>query len=105
MFADRSELTVAELIEEDTPKHDTAYRTRKSQRRPQFREAQITLGRGGERVSVAVKDLSAGGVKIESFRKLVLPPVVDFYEPLSGRRAQARVVWQEDLRAALEFID
>ena len=105
MFTDPSELSVAELLVEDDKPGATQYETRKSVRQPQFREAQITLGDGGERFSVAVKDLSANGVKIESFRKLDLPPTVEFYEPLSGRRKQARVVWVQDFRAALEFID
>lgn len=105
MFTDPSERTVAELLAEDDAPDATAYETRRSPRQPQFREAQISLARSGEKFSVAVKDLSAGGVKIESFRKLALPPTVDFYEPLSGRRSRARVVWQEDFRAALEFLD
>ncbi len=104
MFSDPSERTVAELLADDEAPDDTEHETRKSPRKLQFREAQITLDRSGERFSVAVKDLSAGGVKIESSRKLALPPQVEFYEPLSGRRSRARVVWQEDFRAALEFI-
>ena len=105
MFTDPSELTVAELLAEDRAPDTTKYETRKSPRQLQFREAQITLAHSGEKLSVAVKDLSAGGVKIESFRKFALPSTVEFYEPLSGRRTQARVAWQEDYRAALEFID
>lgn len=104
MFADPSELTVAELMADETPKETVDHQTRKAPRQPQFREAQISLGRNSGELQVAVKDLSEGGVRIESFRKLALPPVVELYEPLSGRRCQARVVWQEDFRAALEFI-
>ncbi len=78
--------------------------TRGSERKAMFRQAEIKLP-GGERIPVAVKDLSEGGVKIESFRMLNLPDVVEFYEAMSGRRTRARVVWQEDMRAALQFID
>lgn len=105
MFTDPSERTIAELMAEGGPEEQEPVETRKSQRQPQFREAQITLDRSREKLSVAVKDLSEGGVKIESFRRMALPPHVEFYEPLSGRRSRARVVWQEDFRAALEFLD
>lgn len=103
MFGDPSERTIAELMQDNKPVAVEDVETRRTERKPQFREAIITLGRSGERFSVAVKDISDGGVKIESFRKLALPPQVEFYEPLSGRRSRARVVWQEDFRAALEF--
>ncbi len=101
MFGDPSERP-AEA--EPRPVAPEPVESRRSVRKPQFREATITIDRNGERFSVAVKDLSEFGVRIESFRKLDLPDLVDFYEPLSGIRARARVVWQEDFRAALEFI-
>lgn len=105
MFTDPSAKTIAELMEENEPAEAEDVETRRSPRQPQFKEAQITMGSSRERFSVAVKDLSQGGAKIESFRRLALPPEVEYYEPLSGRRTRARVVWQDDFRAALEFLD
>ncbi len=58
----------------------------------------------GARITVAVKNLSRKGARIEYFIRQELPARVMIVEPSTKLRAMARVVWQTDGAAGLEFI-
>lgn len=57
----------------------------------------------GERLSVAIKNLSGSGARVEYFIRRELPPVVVLIEPSLRIRRRAKVVWQRDGVAGLAF--
>lgn len=59
----------------------------------------------GARIIVVIKDLSAAGARVEFFARTVLPQEVLLVEPMLKLRRQARVVWQNDGAAGLQFTD
>jgi hypothetical protein len=67
-----------------------------------FRNGTIVI-EGGQRLSVAIKDLSEHGARIEFVRRMDLPSVVILMEPMLKLRCRARVVWQREGIAGLEF--
>lgn len=67
-----------------------------------FRQGVLILG-NGERLTVAVKDVSATGARVEFFTRRDLPEFVTLVEPTLGIRSHARVVWQRDGAAGLTF--
>ncbi len=73
-------------------------------RRAVYRNATITLD-SGERMTVAVKDLSVGGARVEFFRHVPLPSTFMLSEPMMKLKCRVRVVWQRDGAAGVEFID
>ncbi len=68
-----------------------------------FRQGMLILG-NGERLTVAVKNVSATGARVEFFTRRDLPEFLTLVEPTLRIRSQARVVWQRDGAAGLEFI-
>ncbi|MBL8550323.1 MAG: hypothetical protein JNJ73_10080 [Hyphomonadaceae bacterium] len=68
-----------------------------------YRHGVIVLG-GGERLSVAIRNLSATGARIEFHIHIPLPREVVVAEPTLKLRRRARVVWQIEGAAGLEFI-
>jgi hypothetical protein len=73
-------------------------------RRPVFRNATVELA-SGARLAVVAKNLSETGARIEFFAHAELPDRVMFMEPTANLRRQARVVWQKDGAAGIEFVD
>ena len=71
-------------------------------RRPFFRHGAL-LFEDGQRLNVAVKDLSAGGARVEFYLRATLPENVLLCEPTLRLRCRAKVVWQEDGAAGLAF--
>lgn len=69
-----------------------------------FRNATITLD-SGERMGVALKDVSDSGARIEFFLHLELPDVFTLSEPMMKLRRRARVVWARDGVAGIAFVD
>lgn len=69
-----------------------------------FRNATITLD-NGERITVAVKDVSAAGARVEFFRHVPLPQSFMLSEPVMKLKCRVRVVWQRDGVAGVEFVD
>ncbi len=57
----------------------------------------------GERLSVAIKNLSESGARVEYFVRRELPAVVVLIEPALRIRRRAKVVWQRDGVAGLAF--
>lgn len=68
-----------------------------------FRNATITFD-SGERMAVAVKDVSATGARVEFFRHVALPETFLLSEPMMKLRRRVRVVWQRDGVAGVEFV-
>ena len=73
-------------------------------RRPFFRHGALLL-EDGQRVNVAVKDLSVGGARVEFYQRVPLPENVLLCEPTLRLRCRAKVVWQTEGAAGLAFIE
>jgi hypothetical protein len=73
-------------------------------RQPVFRDATILMA-NGERLAVAVKEVSASGARIEFVRRVPLPDVFLLSEPTLKLRRRARVVWQREGIAGVMFVD
>jgi hypothetical protein len=69
-----------------------------------FRNATITLD-SGERMTVAVKDVSASGARVEFFRHVPLPQRFMLSEPMMKLKCRVRVVWQREGVAGVEFVE
>lgn len=69
-----------------------------------FKQATITL-ESGVRLSVAIKDISAGGARIDFFKELALVGEFTISEPLTRLRRRARVAWRTQGAAGLVFVD
>lgn len=82
---------------------DAAPRNARAPRSQVFRQAVATLD-GGEKLAIAIKNLSASGCRIEFFRKTPLTPTITVDEHSLSLHFQAKVVWQGDGAAGLRFI-
>lgn len=69
-----------------------------------FRNATIILD-GGARFTVAIKDLSDGGARIEFFQDLPLDNEFVLSEPVSKLRRRVRMTWRKERAAGLQFLD
>ncbi len=76
----------------------------RSPRQPTFKQATVTLA-GGERMDVVVKNVSDTGLRIEFFKKVTLTEQVLVAEPTLRIRRWARVMWQTEGAAGLQFYD
>jgi hypothetical protein len=76
----------------------------RARRQAIFRDATITLD-SGERMAVAVKDVSANGARVEFFRHVLLPQSFMLSLPGMKLKRRARVVWQREGVAGVEFVD
>jgi hypothetical protein len=59
----------------------------------------------GSLVNVVITALDASGAQIEFGERQVLPTQLVLFEPSSRLRAPVRVLWQQDGRAALGFLE
>jgi len=73
-------------------------------RRHLFRQG-FVIFESGQKLRVAVKNLSNTGARIEFLAHSELPDEVLLSEPTLNLRRRARVVWQRDGMAGLEFVD
>lgn len=73
-------------------------------RRPFFRQGALVF-EDGQRLNIAVKDLSAGGARVEFYVRTTLPENVMLCEPTLRLRCRAKVVWQDEGAAGLAFIE
>jgi hypothetical protein len=87
-----------------TPAPPPSRRKERAERDKVFRQATLVFS-DGHRFTVVVKDVSATGARVEFFQHVTLPPEVQFLEATMRLRKRARVVWQQDGRAGLEFLD
>lgn len=74
----------------------------RDERTPMFREAEMTLP-VGEKLPCAIKNMNAGGARIDFFRRITLPNTVYVHAPSLGLDSWARVVWQTETAAGLDF--
>jgi hypothetical protein len=89
---------IAERTPVSAPKSDRA------PRQNVFRNGSVLLD-SGARFTVAIKDLSEGGARIEFFQDLPLDGEFVLSEPVMKLRRRARITWRKDLAAGLVFID
>lgn len=75
----------------------------RSERAPSYRQGVIVID-DGQRVTVVIKNLSGTGARIEFFLKRELPAEVTLIEVTMRIRRRARVVWQGDGVAGLEYL-
>lgn len=73
-------------------------------REPMFRTGTLVTS-GGGRQSVAVKNVSATGALIEFHTRAELPLYVVLIEPMMRLNKRARVVWQIEGAAGLQFME
>ncbi len=69
-----------------------------------FRQGALILA-DGEKLSVALKDISVTGARVEFFTRRELPEFVVLVEPTLRIKSRARVVWQRDGVAGLAFAE
>lgn len=73
-------------------------------REPMFRTGTLVTT-GGGRQNVAIKNVSATGALIEFHTRNELPLYVVLIEPMLRLHKKAKVVWQIEGAAGLQFID
>jgi len=73
-------------------------------RRPFFRHGALVF-KDGQRLNIAVKDLSEGGARVEFYMRTTLPENVMLCEPTLRLRCHAKVVWQTENAAGLSFTE
>jgi len=88
----------------DTPRYQAPLKEQtRPPREPLFRNATLQLDET-ERLGVVIKNISESGARVEYFLKRQLPPIVVLIEPTLKLRRRARVIWQRDGVAGLEFV-
>ncbi|UPT64470.1 MAG: hypothetical protein M0D54_08150 [Hyphomonadaceae bacterium JAD_PAG50586_4] len=78
-------------------------RKERAARQAVFRNGAILFG-SGDRLTVAVKDVSASGARIEFFQRSALPEEFVLSEPTLKLRCRVRVVWQREGVAGVMFL-
>lgn len=96
--------TIAERAPTSVVKETAPRSKERASRQAVFRNATITLD-SGERMTVAVKDVSASGARVEFFRHVALPVSFLLSEPMMKLKRRVRVVWQREGVAGVEFIE
>jgi hypothetical protein len=79
-------------------------RRERSERQAVFRQA-VLVFLDQQRLQVALKSLSETGARVEYLTRMELPEEVTLIEPTLRLRRRARVVWQREGVAGLQFID
>jgi hypothetical protein len=69
-----------------------------------FRQGALILA-NGEKLSVAIKDISVTGARVEYFTRNELPELIVLVEPTLRIKSKARVVWQREGVAGLAFVE
>ena len=75
----------------------------RTERSPSYRQGVIVID-DGQRVTVVIKNLSVTGARIEFFLKRELPPEVTLIEVTMRIHRRARVAWQGEGVAGLEYL-
>lgn len=75
---------------------------RRETRKPMFREAELTI-EGYYRIRAIITDISPRGARISYATRVDLPARIVICEPGLKLHRWARVVWQDDGAAGLEF--
>lgn len=69
-----------------------------------FRNGAIVLD-SGERLGVAVKDISATGARVEFFQRIVLPETFMLSEPTMKLKRRVRIIWQREGSVGVQFTE
>lgn len=77
-------------------------RTPRSARQAVYRQGTLVLT-DGERLPIAIKNLSESGARVEFFVRRELPNFVVLVEATLRIKRRARIVWQRDGAAGLVF--
>jgi len=85
------------------PTHAWTRKVERAVRQAVFRQGALILA-NGEKLPVALKNISATGARIEYFVRRDLPEQVILVEPTLRIKAEARVVWQREGVAGLAFV-
>ncbi len=106
--ADRLSERMRRAVERPTAPPPSAYavarQIERAVRQAAFRQGALILA-DGEKLSVALKDISVTGARVEYFVRRELPDIVILVEPTLRIKSRARVVWQRDGIAGLAFAD
>lgn len=92
------------IVERSAPESVVVEKETRAARDSVFKQATITFD-NGSRIQVAIKDISAGGARIEFFHNIPLEGVFTISEPMARLRRRARVAWREQGAAGLVFLD
>lgn len=103
-LANRLRQIAAKPALEESQYEPTRAKDQRAPRQATFKQGTITLS-GGERVDVVVKNVSDTGMRVEFFRKVTLTDQVIIAEPTLRIRRWARVMWQTEGAAGLQFIE
>ena len=103
-LANRLRQIAARPALEETEYQATNKKDVRAPRQPTFKQGTVTLS-GGERMDVVVKNVSDTGMRVEFFRKVTLTDQVIIAEPTLRIRKWARVIWQTEGAAGLQFLE
>jgi len=82
---------------------DVGGRGARAKRQPVFKQALAILPHG-EKVQIAIKSMSATGLRIEYFQNRPLPPAMIISEASIPLHVRAELVWQGEGAAGLRII-
>jgi hypothetical protein len=102
-LADRMRKIAAVPVEETTYT-SVATGEKRSERKPTFKSATLTMI-SGERIEVVVKNISETGARIEFVRDVSLTDRVLLSEPTMRIKTWAYVIWQTRGAAGLQFVN
>ena len=103
-LANRLRQIAARPALEQTQYQPTKKKDVRAPRQATFKQATVTLS-GGERMDVVVKNVSDTGMRVEFFRRVTLTDQVIIAEPTLRIRKWAKVMWQTEGAAGLQFLD
>lgn len=103
-LSERIRLALERPIAPPPSTHSLTRQLERAVRQAVFRQGALVLA-GGEKLSVALKNISATGARVEYFTRRELPEAVILVEPTLRIKSRARVVWQRDGVAGLAFVE
>ena len=91
-------------MDQTFPPNAAAEDRRRNERKPVFRDGVITLD-GFQKVRVAIKNVSASGVRADFFSNVRLPEFVSLVGPSLNLDCEAREVWQDGGAVGLALLE
>ena len=83
----------------------TMAEVRRDERVRSFLRARILFNNGSSSIDCTVKNISAGGAKLEISSVLSLPSEFDLEVPQKGRTYRARLTWRDANFIGVQFIE
>ena len=78
---------------------------RRAERVRSFLRARIVFNNSNTTIECTIKNISAGGAKIELGNAMSIPETFDLEIPQKGRMHRARLSWRNDTAIGVEFVD